>query len=93
MDKVEISVELAKRLIAGNAGKGANAIQIADAWSAMEELEDILKSPTPTTERDLLEALEDLLKGAGSSPGANRKYAKARSAIARALRSNTDAQA
>jgi hypothetical protein len=40
---VEISVELAKRLTAGNASKGANAIQLADAWSAMEELEVVLK--------------------------------------------------
>ena len=30
---------------------------------------------------ELTEALEDLLKGAGTSPGANKKYAKARAAL------------
>lgn len=29
----------------------------------------------------LTEALEDLLKGSGTSPGANRRYAKARAAL------------
>lgn len=33
---------------------------------------------------DLLEALEELLVGAGNSPAANRKHAKARAAIAKA---------
>lgn len=32
---------------------------------------------------DLRDALEDLLKGSGSSPGAAKKYAKARAALAR----------
>ena len=44
MDKVEISVEMAKRLIAGNASKGASAHQLVAAWNAMEELEEILKN-------------------------------------------------
>lgn len=82
---VEISVELAKRLIAGNASKGANALQLVDAWNAMEELEEVLKQPRSSLQEELLEALQDLIKGAGTSPGANRKYAKARAAITKAI--------
>jgi GTP cyclohydrolase III len=36
------------------------------------------------TAPELLAALEELLVGVGSSPAANRKYAKARAAIAKA---------
>lgn len=50
MKTIEISIELAKRLVKGNAYKGANALQLADAWSAMEELEVLLTRATKSNQ-------------------------------------------
>jgi hypothetical protein len=43
--KIEISRELAERLVQGDASKGANALQLVDAWKAMDELRALLAAP------------------------------------------------
>lgn len=42
---VTMSRELAERLIKGDASKGANALQLSDAWKAMDELSALLAAP------------------------------------------------
>jgi predicted phage-related endonuclease len=48
--KIEISRDLAKRLIKGDASKGANALQLIDAWKAMEELRALIAAPPELAE-------------------------------------------
>lgn len=43
--KIDVSRELAGRLIKGDASKGANSLQLVDAWKAMDELRAILAAP------------------------------------------------
>lgn len=64
------------RSIACNDRKIADVRVIDDEGQANSIL--IVASP------DMLEALEDLVAGSGTSPGSNKRFAKARAAIAKA---------
>lgn len=60
---VTMSRELAERLIKGDASKGANALQLADAWKAMGELRAILAAPVVERHADLekIQVLENTI--------------------------------
>lgn len=51
--------------------------------STLAEIDQLKAKLAATDQRNavLTEALEDLLKGSGASPGANKRYAKARAAL------------
>lgn len=62
-----ISREHALRLIKGDASKGANALQLIDAWKAMDELRALLAAPAVERQDDPVMKLEAerLLEGDG----------------------------
>lgn len=58
---VTMSLELAERLVKGDASKGANALQLVDAWKAMSELRALIAAPVVERQEPIMHITPQVL--------------------------------